>query len=223
MSIMKIRPASCPTSSKQSANKNAGAEVLALSTLTYHTDLGEPKPILARSWVLAEGKKHACRTRDPASSSWATSVGACCRSASRRSSAPNIGGNPPSAWPMRSRRPFLSAVGSGRPTATHNQAASRFSSRSRLSTAPRCSSVSSRTYVRLLVMFGGAGGSRSRSANLRSRPEIAVLLGETIRRPARLIMSYLMERCKISTARSRARASNAGSCSSTRSRAEGKP
>ena len=35
-------------------------EILALSTLTYHTDLREPKPILARSWVLAEGKKHAC-------------------------------------------------------------------------------------------------------------------------------------------------------------------
>ena len=28
--------------------------------MTYHTDLREPKPILARSWVLAEGNKHTC-------------------------------------------------------------------------------------------------------------------------------------------------------------------
>ena len=43
-----------------SEQEQAGADILALSTLTYHTDLREPKPILARSWVLAEGKKHRC-------------------------------------------------------------------------------------------------------------------------------------------------------------------
>ena len=41
-----------------SEHEQGGAEILALSTLTFHTDLREPKPILARSWVLAEGKKH---------------------------------------------------------------------------------------------------------------------------------------------------------------------
>jgi ParB/RepB/Spo0J family partition protein len=43
-----------------SEHEQGGAEILALSTLTFHTDLREPKPILARSWVLAEGKKHTC-------------------------------------------------------------------------------------------------------------------------------------------------------------------
>ena len=43
-----------------SEHEQGGAEILALSTLTFHTDLREPKPILARSWVLAEGKKHKC-------------------------------------------------------------------------------------------------------------------------------------------------------------------
>jgi hypothetical protein len=45
--------------------EQSGAEILALSTLSYHTDLREPKPILARSWVLADGKKHACPQARP--------------------------------------------------------------------------------------------------------------------------------------------------------------
>jgi len=34
-----------------SEQEQAGAEILALSTLTYHTDLREPKPILSGSWA----------------------------------------------------------------------------------------------------------------------------------------------------------------------------
>lgn len=48
-----------------SEQEQGGAEVLALSTLTYHTDLREPKPILARSWMPAEGKKHTCSHARP--------------------------------------------------------------------------------------------------------------------------------------------------------------
>jgi hypothetical protein len=40
--------------------EQAGAAILALSRLTYHTDLREPKPILARSWVAAEKNKDRC-------------------------------------------------------------------------------------------------------------------------------------------------------------------
>jgi ParB family chromosome partitioning protein len=39
--------------------EQAGANVLALSTLHNHTDAREPKPILVRSWKLADGK-HKC-------------------------------------------------------------------------------------------------------------------------------------------------------------------
>jgi ParB/RepB/Spo0J family partition protein len=38
--------------------EQAGAHVLALSTLHVHTDAREPKPILVRSWKPAEGKTH---------------------------------------------------------------------------------------------------------------------------------------------------------------------
>ena len=34
----------------------AGAQILALSTLHFHTDKRDPMPILARSWKLAEGR-----------------------------------------------------------------------------------------------------------------------------------------------------------------------
>ncbi len=36
--------------------EQAGAQLLALSTQHFHTDTREPKPILARSWQLAEGR-----------------------------------------------------------------------------------------------------------------------------------------------------------------------
>ena len=41
------------------------ANVLAVSTLHFHTDRREPKPILARSWKLAESK-HKCQYARPA-------------------------------------------------------------------------------------------------------------------------------------------------------------
>jgi ParB/RepB/Spo0J family partition protein len=40
-----------------------GANVLALSTLHTHTDAREPKPILVRSWKLAEGKQKCAHAR----------------------------------------------------------------------------------------------------------------------------------------------------------------
>lgn len=40
-----------------SEQEQAGASILALSTLTHHTDTREPKPILARSWKLADGRQ----------------------------------------------------------------------------------------------------------------------------------------------------------------------
>lgn len=39
-----------------SDQEHTGATLLALSTLTHHTDVRDPKPILARSWKLAEGR-----------------------------------------------------------------------------------------------------------------------------------------------------------------------
>ena len=39
-----------------SDQEQSGASLLALSTLTHHTDVRDPKPILARSWKLAEGR-----------------------------------------------------------------------------------------------------------------------------------------------------------------------
>ncbi|MGV3520244.1 ParB/RepB/Spo0J family partition protein [Luteitalea sp.] len=53
-----------PTLAEQvvSAEQERDASVLALSTLHFHTDKAEPKPILAKSWRSAEGKarcKHA--------------------------------------------------------------------------------------------------------------------------------------------------------------------
>lgn len=39
-----------------SEQEQSGASILALSTLTHHTDAREPKPILARSWKLADGR-----------------------------------------------------------------------------------------------------------------------------------------------------------------------
>jgi ParB/RepB/Spo0J family partition protein len=44
--------------------EQAGANVLALSTLHNHTDAREPKPILVRSWKLADGK-HKCAHARP--------------------------------------------------------------------------------------------------------------------------------------------------------------
>ena len=59
-----------------SEQEQAGAEILALSTLTYHTDLREPKahPVgqLGR-WRRA--RSTGARTRDPASSFWVNTVG----------------------------------------------------------------------------------------------------------------------------------------------------
>ena len=40
-----------------SEQEQAGAEILALSTLTYHTDLREPKPILSGSWAAGGGQE----------------------------------------------------------------------------------------------------------------------------------------------------------------------
>lgn len=40
-----------------SEQEQAGASILALSTLTHHTDTREPKPILARSWKIADGRQ----------------------------------------------------------------------------------------------------------------------------------------------------------------------
>src|SRR6185295_1094516 len=40
-------------------SEQSGAHVLALSTLHDHTDARDPKPILVRSWKLADGK-HKC-------------------------------------------------------------------------------------------------------------------------------------------------------------------
>lgn len=39
-----------------SDQEQTGATLLALSTLTHHTDVRDPKPVLARSWKLAEGR-----------------------------------------------------------------------------------------------------------------------------------------------------------------------
>ncbi len=44
----------------EEAEQAHAATVLAVSTLHFHTDRREPKPILARSWKLAEGK-HKCQ------------------------------------------------------------------------------------------------------------------------------------------------------------------
>ena len=43
--------------------EQTGANVLALSTLHNHTDAREPKPILVRSWKLAEGKQKCAHAR----------------------------------------------------------------------------------------------------------------------------------------------------------------
>jgi hypothetical protein len=42
-----------------SAEQERDASVLALSTLHFHTDKADPKPILAKSWKVADGK-HRC-------------------------------------------------------------------------------------------------------------------------------------------------------------------
>jgi hypothetical protein len=49
----------------EEAEQARAATVLAVSTLHFHTDRHEPKPILARSWKLAEGK-HKCQYARPA-------------------------------------------------------------------------------------------------------------------------------------------------------------
>jgi len=49
----------------EEAEQAQAATVLAVSTLHFHTDRREPKPILARSWKLAEGK-HKCQYARPA-------------------------------------------------------------------------------------------------------------------------------------------------------------
>jgi ParB/RepB/Spo0J family partition protein len=49
----------------EEAEQTHAATVLAVSTLHFHTDRREPKPILARSWKLAEGK-HKCQYARPA-------------------------------------------------------------------------------------------------------------------------------------------------------------
>jgi ParB/RepB/Spo0J family partition protein len=49
----------------EEAEQAQAATVLAVSTLHFHTDRREPKPILARSWKLAEGK-HKCHYARPA-------------------------------------------------------------------------------------------------------------------------------------------------------------
>jgi ParB/RepB/Spo0J family partition protein len=49
----------------EAAEQTQAATVLAVSTLHFHTDRREPKPILARSWKLAEGK-HNCKYARPA-------------------------------------------------------------------------------------------------------------------------------------------------------------
>jgi hypothetical protein len=45
-------------------SEQSGAHVLALSTLHNHTDARDPKPILVRSWKLADGK-HKCAHARP--------------------------------------------------------------------------------------------------------------------------------------------------------------
>jgi ParB/RepB/Spo0J family partition protein len=49
----------------EEAEQAQAATVLAVSTLHFHTDRREPKPILARSWKLAEGKQR-CQYARPA-------------------------------------------------------------------------------------------------------------------------------------------------------------
>lgn len=49
----------------EEAERTQAATVLAVSTLHFHTDRREPKPILARSWKLADGK-HKCQYARPA-------------------------------------------------------------------------------------------------------------------------------------------------------------
>jgi ParB/RepB/Spo0J family partition protein len=49
----------------EEAEQTHAATVLAVSTLHFHTDRRDPKPILARSWKLAEGK-HKCQYARPA-------------------------------------------------------------------------------------------------------------------------------------------------------------
>jgi ParB/RepB/Spo0J family partition protein len=49
----------------EEAEQARAATVLAVSTLHFHTDRREPKPILARSWKPAEGK-HKCQYARPA-------------------------------------------------------------------------------------------------------------------------------------------------------------
>ena len=49
----------------EEAEQAQAATVLAVSTLYFHTDRREPKPILARSWKLAEGKQK-CQYARPA-------------------------------------------------------------------------------------------------------------------------------------------------------------
>ena len=49
----------------EEAEQAQAATVLAVSTLHFHTDRREPKPILARSWKLAEGKQK-CQYARPA-------------------------------------------------------------------------------------------------------------------------------------------------------------
>jgi hypothetical protein len=42
-----------------SAEQERDASVLALSTLHFHTDKADPKPILAKSWKTAQGNRNA--------------------------------------------------------------------------------------------------------------------------------------------------------------------
>lgn len=49
----------------EEAAQAQAATVLAVSTLHFHTDRREPKPILARNWKLADGK-HKCQYARPA-------------------------------------------------------------------------------------------------------------------------------------------------------------
>ena len=46
-----------------SAEQERDASVLALSTLHFHTDKADPKPILAKSWKPADGKDRCAHAR----------------------------------------------------------------------------------------------------------------------------------------------------------------
>jgi hypothetical protein len=97
----------------EEAEQAHAATVLAVSTLHFHTDRREPKPILARSWKLAEASR-SVSTPDPRSSNSASSRGGSFRFASRKRNARSTGRNRRPASTPTPSAPTMSAGGQKR-------------------------------------------------------------------------------------------------------------